>query len=151
MGASFNSHIDIFLADDDADDRFLFEEALMELRGNVRITTAVNGEQLMSNLDTKTPPNPYIIFLDLNMPLKNGMECLEEIKASSSFQNVPVVIFSTSCQKETMDQVYTKGANYYMCKPDNFQKLKKLLEKVFSLNAASLNNRPARENFIITA
>lgn len=151
MGASSNSYITIFLADDDADDRFLFEEALMELRGDVRVTTATNGEQLMRHLDTKTPPNPYLIFLDLNMPLKNGMECLDEIKASSSFQNVPVVIFSTSCQKETMDQVYTKGANYYMCKPDNFQKLKKLLEKVFSLNAASLNNRPTRENFIITA
>lgn len=151
MGASCNSYITIFLADDDADDRFLFEEALMELRGDVRVTTATNGEQLMRHLDTKTPPNPYLIFLDLNMPLKNGMECLDEIKASSSFQNVPVVIFSTSCQKETMDQVYTKGANYYMCKPDNFQKLKKLLEKVFSLNAASLNNRPTRENFIITA
>lgn len=151
MGLAVNDDINIFLADDDADDRFLFEEALMEVRTDIKITTATNGEQLMNNLDTKTPPIPYLIFLDLNMPLKNGMECLDEIKANIAFQNVPIVIFSTSCQKETMDQVYAKGANYYMRKPDNYQKLKILLEKVFSLNAASLNSQPTRENFIITA
>ena len=66
----------VYLADDDADDRLLFEEALMEISYDVILTTAKNGEQLMGILDQNTPPPPHLIFLDLNMPLKNGFECL---------------------------------------------------------------------------
>ena len=142
--------ISVFLADDDADDRFLFEEALMEIRNDVKITAVNNGEQLMSELDKKSSESPYLIFLDLNMPLKNGIECLDEIKSNTNLKDIPVVIFSTSSQKETINQVYVKGANSYMCKPDNFQKLKILLGKIFSLNPTSLKRRPNRDNFIIT-
>ncbi|MCY7293230.1 MAG: response regulator [Ferruginibacter sp.] len=143
--------LNVYLADDDADDRFLFEEALMEVTSNVKLTTANNGEQLMNYLGKNTPPPPHFIFLDLNMPLKNGMECLDEIKRDTKLKDIPVVIFSTSCQKEAIDQVYIKGANYYMCKPDNFQTLKSLLDRVLSLSANALSNRPSREDFLISA
>lgn len=143
-------NLSVYLADDDADDRQLFEEALMEVTNNVKLTTANNGEQLMDFLDKNTPPPPYLIFLDLNMPLKNGLECLEEIKSHDKFKNIPVIIFSTSNQKEAMDLMYKKGADYYMCKPDNFQKLKILLNRIFSLTSQSIISRPTRENFLIT-
>jgi CheY-like chemotaxis protein len=151
MTLSLQNNLSVYLADDDADDRFLFEEALLELKSDVRLTTAINGEQLMNYLDKNTPPPPHVIFLDLNMPLKNGMECLEEIKSDSKLKSIPVVIFSTSCQKEAMDQVYIKGADYYMCKPDNFQTLKSLLDRIFSLSSHALSTRPSRENFLISA
>lgn len=140
----------VFLADDDADDRFLFEEALMQVMNNVKITALNNGEQLMTRLEDKKSHHPNLIFLDLNMPLKNGIECLEEIKCDDNLKNIPVVIFSTSKQKETINQAYNKGANFYMYKPDNFEKLKLLLEKVFSLDVNSLTERPDRDNFIIS-
>ena len=143
-------NVSVFLTDDDADDRFLFEEALMEVGNNISITAFNNGEQLMNCLDPKKIDQPNLIFLDLNMPLKNGMECLEEIKKDKNLKNIPVIIFSTSRQKETINQVYTKGANYYMCKPDNFEKLKQLLDKVLSLNVRSLQNQPKRDKFIIS-
>ena len=151
MSISLQSDLSVYLADDDADDRFLFEEALMEVSTNIKLTMAVNGEQLMHVLDKSTPPPPNLIFLDLNMPLKNGIECLQEIKNDVKFKNIPVVIFSTSCQKEAMDQVYIKGADYYMCKPDNFQKLKSLLDKIISLNLNPLLKRLSREDFLISA
>ncbi len=140
----------VFLADDDADDRFLFEEALMQIRNNVKITALNNGEQLMSRLEDKKSHHPNLIFLDLNMPLKNGIECLEEIKSDNNLKNIPVVIFSTSKQKENINQAYIKGANFYMYKPDNFEKLKLLLDKVFSLSAKSLTERPDIDNFVIS-
>ncbi len=151
MTLSLKNNISVYLADDDADDRFLFEEALMEVMSDAKLTTANNGEQLMNFLDKNTPPPPHLIFLDLNMPLKNGMECLEELKKDKKFKNIPVVIFSTSCQKEAMDQVYKKGADYYMCKPDNFQTLKSLLDRIFSLTNNSFSTRPTREDFLISA
>ncbi len=151
MSLNLVNNISVYLADDDADDRFLFEEALMEVKRDVKLITANNGEQLMSYLDNNTPPPPHLIFLDLNMPLKNGMECLEQIKSDNKLKNIPVVIFSTSCQEEAMDLVYKKGADYYMCKPDNFQTLKSLLHTVFSLNTNALTTRPARKDFLISA
>lgn len=142
--------LSVFLADDDADDRFLFEEALMEIREDVKITMLNNGEQLMQCLSQKQTNHPNLIFLDLNMPLKNGIECLDEIKNDNNLKNIPVIIFSTSNQKETINQVYVKGASYYMCKPDNFGKLKLLLDKVFSLNVTSSLQQPTRDSFIIS-
>lgn len=141
----------IYLADDDADDRLLFEEALMEISKNFALTTANDGEQLMKILDDNIPPPPNLIFLDLNMPLKNGFECLDEIKKDKKLKNIPVVIFSTSCQKEAIDKVYNKGANYYICKPDNYQKLKKVLNKMFTIDLSGTNLQPSRENFLIQA
>ena len=76
MSLPLQTNFSVYLADDDADDRLLFEEALLEVSGNVMLTIAKNGEQLMGILNTKTPPPPHLIFLDLNMPLKNGFECL---------------------------------------------------------------------------
>ena len=151
MATTLPHGISVFLADDDADDRFLFEEALLEVRKNVKITMLNNGEQLMKCLDEKNIQHPNLIFLDLNMPLKNGIECLEEIKKDNKLKDIPVIIFSTSNQKETINQVYIKGANYYMCKPDNFEKLKSLLDKVFTLNPSSSKERTNRDDFIISA
>ena len=81
---------------------------------------------------------------------ENGIECLEEIKNNDNLKYIPVVIFSTSRQKETVNQAYIKGANFYMYKPENFEKLKLLLDKVFSLSAKSLSERSDRDNFIIS-
>ncbi len=150
MAITLPQGLSVFLADDDADDRFLFEEALLEVRKNVKITMLNNGEQLMKCLDEKNIQHPNLIFLDLNMPLKNGIECLEEIKKDNKLKDIPVIIFSTSNQKETINQVYIKGANYYMCKPDNFEKLKNLLDKVFTLNPSSSKERTNRDDFIIS-
>lgn len=150
MNTSLPHGLSVYLADDDADDRFLFEEALLEIRKNLKITMLNNGEQLMKCLDEKNNQHPNFIFLDLNMPLKNGIECLEEIRKDKKLKDIPVIIFSTSNQKETINQVYTMGANYYMCKPDNFEKLKSLLNKVFSLNTTSSAERTNRDDFIIS-
>ncbi|MFC4261965.1 response regulator [Ferruginibacter yonginensis] len=151
MSTVSNEMLSVFLADDDADDRLLFEEALMEVNNEVKLTTANNGELLLQSLDENTPPKPHLIFLDLNMPVKNGMECLEDLKKDDNYKDVPVVIFSTSCQQEAMDQVYKKGANYYMCKPDNFQKLKQLLKHILNFTSEDLLVRPTRENFYIAS
>ncbi len=108
MNLHSQRNLTVFLADDDADDRLLFEEALMEVSEDVILTMAKNGEQLMQYLNRSPPPPPHLIFLDLNMPLKNGFECLEQIKQDEKYKGIPVVIFSTSCQKEAIDRVYSK-------------------------------------------
>ena len=139
----------IFLADDDEDDCMLFEEALREVSSGIQLTMARDGGHLMRILDDTVPPPPDVIFLDLNMPNKNGFECLEEIKMSPRFKNIPVVIFSTSAQAEAVERVYEKGANYYICKPGTFFLLKKAIMHVLSINWQAVRSRPSKEEFIL--
>ncbi|MBC8110037.1 MAG: response regulator [Verrucomicrobia bacterium] len=91
-----STHLNLLLADDDKDDRFFFEEALEELQVSIHLTTVNDGEQLTQLLIqqmTKLPNQlPDVLFLDLNMPRKNGFECLAEIKRTKKLQHLPVII-----------------------------------------------------------
>src|SRR4028118_19225 len=102
----------ILLADDDVDDIMIFKEVLNELNLPVRLTTIDNGEKLMQLLQ-EDEALPDVLFLDLNMPRKTGMECLKEIKSAEALRRLPVVIFSTSFKKETVDCLYESGAQFY--------------------------------------
>ena len=137
----------VLLADDDADDRLLFEEALREIDHHTVITTATDGEDLMSILSQK--PDPSVIFLDLNMPKKNGIECLKEIKNTEGLRNIPVVVYSTSCREESINEMYEHGASYYICKPNNFTKLKNSIQHIFSIGFNKLFDQPPMEDFVI--
>jgi CheY-like chemotaxis protein len=142
----------ILLADDDQDDRMFFQDALQDIDTEATLTTAENGEELMQMLGGHPPKNnPDIIFLDLNMPCKNGYECLAEIKNNDSLKHLPVVIFSTSLQQQSVNTVYDQGASLYIVKPNSFSKLKQVIENVLSLNWADGIIQPSREKFILQA
>ena len=139
----------VFLAEDDPDDRLLFEDALNEIGNGAQLITAKDGMQLIQLLNNLVPPPPEVIFLDLNMPRKNGFECLKEIKLNPTYKNIPVVIFSTSSQPETVASVYKMGANFYIRKPGTFQKLKSAIMSVLSINWLENSTQPAFENFLL--
>ena len=142
----------ILLADDDQDDRMFFQDALEDIDIEATLTTAENGEKLMQMLDGHLPKNsPDIIFLDLNMPCKNGYECLTEIKKNENLKHLPVVIFSTSLQQQSVNAVYEQGASLYIVKPNSFSKLRQVIENVLSLNWADGIVQPSREKFILQA
>src|SRR6478672_6554755 len=124
----------ILLADDDEDDRALFTDALQELYSKVKLTTAKNGVDLMRLLETWKGSLPDVIFLDLNMPLKNGIECLDEIKAQDRLQELPVIILSTSSQKETMEMLFKKKASMYIKKPGTYPELKTVIEQALNVH-----------------
>ncbi|MBC7553172.1 MAG: response regulator [Taibaiella sp.] len=132
----------ILLADDDADDCQLFNEALEEINIAYKLTTVRNGEQLMTLLNHQTPL-PDILFLDLNMPRKNGFECLSEIKKSERLHKLPVIIISTSFEQKIVDQLYQRGAQDYLRKPNEFSKLKSLVAHAISMTALSRFTQPA--------
>ncbi len=140
-----------FLADDDSDDRELFEDALMEISDTtVRLTKAVDGKDLMVKLADNYPPPPDVIFLDINMPFKNGFECLKEIRETESFKGIPVIIYSTSCEEEFINKVYKQGADYYICKPSNYATLRSVLFKALTIDWQNHPGQPSREQFILS-
>ena len=143
----------VFLSDDDPDDCLFFEEALKEVSLSTELTVSNDGVELMSTLEgivTREPPPPHVIFLDLNMPRKNGFECLKEIRENPKMKNIPVVIFSTTANENAIETTYSLGANCYICKPRSHQLLKKAIETVLALNLWEQNLRLPKEKFVLT-
>jgi len=142
----------IFLTDDDTDDCMLFSEALQELytEKEAKLTITNDGVKLMETLEQTVPPPPEVIFLDLNMPLKNGFECLQEIRRTPKLQGIPIIIFSTSSNNDIVDKSYQHGANYYICKPQSYTLLKKTIEYVLSFDGEKLRKQPLRDQFVIS-
>ncbi len=91
---------------------------------------------------------PEVLFLDLNMPRKNGTECLTEIKLNEKLKHLPVIIYSTSLHEEIADQLYKTGAHYYIQKTD-LAELEKYLLHVLTIMLKNKFTRPSRKDFII--
>lgn len=136
------------LADDDQDDTFLFREALEQIPLETDLSIAENGVELLQIL--KDADNkPDIIFLDMNMPVKNGLECLEEIRSTARFERVPIVVLSTSVSQHLWESAYRNGANLYIQKPNSFNSLIHVLKKCLLDRTAT--TMPERvEQFLIT-
>jgi len=113
----------ILMAEDDEDDVDLFKDVLTDLAVDVKLQVAVNGVELMKILE-EAEVLPELIFLDLNMPLKNGMLCLQEIKANPRWKNIKVVILSTSSNQDQIKTAYDKGADFYMTKSASYTDFK---------------------------
>jgi len=141
----------IFLADDDDDDCNIFEDALSELNMEAKLTVSNDGVELLNTLNATVPPPPYVIFLDLNMPRKNGFESLKEIREISKLKEIPVVILSTSSNTEVIDRTFNLGANYYICKPTSYPLLTKMIAKVLALAPEKLCGQPSREDFVLAS
>jgi CheY-like chemotaxis protein len=140
----------IILAEDDFDDRLLFEEAIEELPVSVQLKTFNNGDELMIWLSNKKRRLPDALFLDLNMPRKNGFATLAEIKRSKALQGLPVIIFSTATNNEMIKQVFKDAAHYYIRKPIHFWELKELIYKSLKIISDGDTTLPRKENFMLT-
>ncbi|ACT93731.1 response regulator [Dyadobacter fermentans] len=137
----------IFLADDDEDDCMLFEDALREVSTSAELLKASDGVELIDLMEKTVPPPPDVIFLDLNMPRKNGFECLDQIRKTKAWEGIPVVIFSTTGQEEMVRKVHEKGANFFIRKPGSFPKLKQAIKQILDIDWTKHNWTPAPENF----
>lgn len=137
------------LADDDEDDRLLFTDALGELKINTKVKTCKDGAELMDYLSDEAATLPELIFLDINMPKKNGIECLEEIKANPKFNNIAIAIYSTSSSDEHVEETFVKGANVYIKKPNDFNTLKKVLSEVVTVNWQYQTSGMSKDNFLL--
>jgi len=142
--------LNLLLADDDLDDCDFFQDVLSDLPIATSLTTVHNGVELMRLLTQKDFELPHALYLDLNMPGKNGFDCLTEIKLQERLKHLPVIIFSTSSDKAVVELLHGKGANYYIRKPAEFSNLKKVILKSLKLISGENIPHSSKENFIIT-
>ena len=122
----------ILLAEDDDDDVFLFEQAMLEINLKFDLILAKNGMQV---IDILTESQDFdIVFLDINMPLKNGLQCLLEIPSIPNFNQIPVICLSTSNDKTIISKVKELGGSGYITKPISYNKYINVLKDVLMLN-----------------
>ena len=122
--------ITILMADDDADDRMFAKDALGEARLANDLHFVEDGEELMDYLRHKGKhaemngsPKPGLILLDLNMPKKDGLEALQEIKEDQDLKRIPIVVLTTSKAQEDIFRTYDLGVSSFITKPVSFEGL----------------------------
>jgi CheY-like chemotaxis protein len=139
----------ITLADDDEDDRLFFTDAFEELKINTIVNTVNDGKELLNYLNHPETVLPNIVFLDLNMPILNGIDCLKLIKSNDKFNDIAIAIYSTSSSDQDVEDTFVLGANIYIKKPSNFDDLKKILSDVVIINWQYHTNSLIKDNFLL--
>lgn len=120
----------IIIAEDDADDRLLIEDALNENSiSSSSLVFVKDGEELMNCL-YGAQESPSIIFLDLNMPKKDGRQALKEIKQNAKLKHIPIIVFSTSKSEDDIKTSYQNGVNTYFTKPSKYSDLVDIIATV---------------------
>lgn len=123
-----------FIVDDDIDDQELFIEAVNEVDKSIRCLSVSNCEEALHLLKNRKIDMPDMIFLDLNMPRLNGKQCLAELKKESHLANIPVIIYSTSCEKRDIEETARLGAAHFLTKPSKFADLCKAISVIASMD-----------------
>ncbi|CCG54247.1 Probable two-component system response regulatory protein [Flavobacterium indicum GPTSA100-9 = DSM 17447] len=142
-------YIHIILADDDEDDRLFFTDAFDEIKINTKVQTFNDGVELMEYLQKDEAILPQVLFLDLNMPRKGGIECLHEIKQNNKFKDIAIAIYSTSSSEQDIEETFISGANIYIKKPNDFAALKKVLSDVVTINWQYHTSGLNKDNFLL--
>lgn len=145
-----NEALHILLADDDEDDRLFFKDAIAEVKVKTVVTMLNDGLQLMQYLNSPDVKLPNVVFLDLNMPIKGGMQCLKEIRSDNKLKDLSIAIYSTSASDEDIEETFVKGANIYIKKPNDFTELKRILAEVININWQYHTSGLNKENFLLS-
>jgi CheY-like chemotaxis protein len=124
----------VLMADDDEDDRLLARDAFEECEAEVDLRFVEDGEELMDYLHGHGQwagcPRPSLILLDLNMPRKDGRECLAAIKDNPTLRRIPVVVLSTSKAEEDVLRSYDLGVSSFISKPVTYESLLELVRRL---------------------
>jgi len=121
----------VILADDDIDDIDIFKEAISSIDGNIKLEIVKNGRELMSLLSHMLPD---LLFLDLEMPQKNGLECLVEIRGDKKLKDIPTVVFSSTTRPSNIQTAYEMGGHLFLVKSPVYSELTTAIKAVVSLD-----------------
>jgi DNA-binding response OmpR family regulator len=138
----------ILLVEDDSDDRQIFGELIKKMEFPVDLAHARDCVELFEYLENN--PDVHLIFQDINLPLKNGKQCLKDLKSHERYKHIPVIIYTVSGSEQDIHESYENGAHYYVIKPYANVNFMETMKKVFSVDwTSSQPPLPEKENFVI--
>lgn len=121
----------IVFAEDDEDDQFYFREAFHEIDKEIQVRFVSNGNDLMQLLKNFLPD---LVFLDLEMPYKNGLQCLVELRNNPSLNNLPVIVLSSTMRPANIQTAYEMGANLFLHKASRYSEYSNCLKQILSMD-----------------
>ena len=139
--------LNVLLVDDDSDESYLFNEALEHSGLEITLSKASNGIHFSSLLAERKIPD--LVFLDLNMPYKDGLETLTEIRKIPEYSQLPIVMYSTAKVPATINACYEAGADLFVIKPEDFDGLVQVVKKVCTIDWKSFSKKSLDE-FVVT-
>lgn len=139
----------LLLVEDDEDDRMFFSQAIKEIDIDVCFKSLTNGLEALNYLETSAAL-PHAIFLDINMPIVDGYNCLKQIRSNACYDDIVIFMYSTCYIQETANKFKNAGADFYIRKPISFKELKQLIEKALNLLPKKTALIKNGNNFLIT-
>lgn len=140
----------LIIADDDHDDQILLKEAIEDFEYPPLTVMVSDGCQLIAALENDMFPD--LVIVDLNMPNKNGLECLLEIRSNVKFARLPVIVLSTSKDPHDIEACFNSGANLFFSKPYTFKELKTLVHSILSIDWQLIFDwKPSKQEFLSIA
>lgn len=121
--------MNIFYADDDAEDREIFCDVIQQINPGIKVVLSKDGQEALEILSLQTSP-PDFIFLDINMPRVNGLECLVRLRSDDRLKTVPVIIYSTTADRREVMKMKLLGAEEFISKANSFEGLKESICKI---------------------
>ncbi|MDR3681118.1 MAG: response regulator [Flavipsychrobacter sp.] len=137
---------DILLAEDDHEDAVIFDMAMQDLNIPYTLRHAENGDRLFVLLKEKVP---YILFMDIDMPCKDGVSCIAEIRKDRAYDNLPIIMYTAHMYNKLVEECYRNGANLYVTKAYTFSSLTEKLKKVFAIDWADYMHYPPQSQFVV--
>jgi DNA-binding NtrC family response regulator len=125
-------NIKCFLVDDDADDQEIFSMAVDDLEKSIDVITAYNCIEAVEKLENDHSFIPNCIFIDINMPKINGIDCLKAIKKLDWLESTPVYMYSTSADPRIIEESMQLGAKDFIVKPTQINELSEILGRIFN-------------------
>ena len=137
---------DIYIADDDKEDFEVIHDIIKTLPIKVVVTRAENGDILMKLIHERKPD---LLLLDLVLPCKDGKACIKEIRSDSKFDDLPIIVYTSLRDLESIEFCFREGTNMYVFKPDTYSEIVQIVEKIFSFSWKKVRYYPTRSNFVL--
>lgn len=141
--------LNVIVADNDENTLIFFKKILKELKISIKVQCFSNGNSLMEYLNNDDAVIPEIVFISYMISGKKSMECLEDISSNSKFNNMVTAVFSDPIPEIEIEDIFVKGAHVFMRKPDCFEKLKKVLTEVITINWQYHTSGLNKDNLIL--
>lgn len=148
MNLNTNTPVNILVAEDDDDDYLIFSIAIKETSFTYLLKRAENGEVLLKCLNDELPD---ILFLDLLMPCMDGKQCLKEIRANKKYDSLPIIVYSSLNDLNSVEYCYREGSNLYVIKPNSINDLKSILERILAIDWKKTMYFPQKSQFVVNA
>jgi DNA-binding response OmpR family regulator len=137
---------DILLAEDDPDDVFFFSMALNNVLITAKLRHADNGDKLFEELKKNIPD---LLFLDIQMPCRDGMDCIREIRQNKRYDSMPVILLTSLSHTEMVESSYRIGANFFIAKTAAINELADKIRRILSIDWKSNMVYPTLEQYVV--